>query len=228
MNMSIEVAILRAYAFASQSKYVEAEQLLSSVPEALNTPSGADLFARIKFEQGDESTARRIWEELLTVDPSNESARRALAAIDSQSGFLLTEGSEACFCHRFKYACAVLIFAMLGAAFAIGKICGGAVQSEIALKAEAPVIVAEQSIPVGAINGALLRSLKDGILTNMTDSATLVLSGGKGKYITDRQKRLSIIAECINMEAKVPLSQILFQASGQGADSVTLSVRQCK
>lgn len=226
--MSIEVAILRAYAFASQGKYAEAEQLLSSVPEALNTPSGADLFARIKFEQGDESTARRIWEELLTVDPSNESARRALAAIDSQSGFLLTEGPEACLCHRFKYACAVLIVAMLGAAFAIGKMCGGAVQSETALKAEAPVIVAEQSIQAEAINGALLRSLKDGILTNMTDSATLVLSGGKGKYIIDRQKRLSIIAECINMEAKVPLSQILFQASGQEADSVTLSVRQCK
>jgi hypothetical protein len=54
----------------------------------------------------------------------------------------------------------------------------------------------------------------------------LVLLGGKGKYITDRQKRLSVIAECIKLESKVPLSQILFQASDQESESITLSVRQ--
>ena len=225
--MTSEVAILRAYAFASQGKYTEAEQVLSSVPEVLNTPSGADLFARIRFEQGDVETARHLWEELLVVDSSNESARNALAAIDSAPELSATEDAEpCCFCHRFKYACEVAIIVLFGVAFSIGKMCGGNGQPEAEPESDRPVVIAEQSIPVRAINGAILRSLKDGILTNMTDSTTLVLLGGTGKYITDRQKRLSIIAECINMEAKIPLPQILFQASDQETNSITLSVRQ--
>lgn len=222
--MTAEVAILRAYAFATQGKYAEAEQLLASAPEALNTSSGADLFARIKFEQGDEPTARHIWEEMLSVDPSNESARNALVAIDSLPDLPSMEYDEPCFCRRFKYACAVGIAVLLGVTFSIGKMCGGMKQAEITQEADCPVVIAEQSIPVGAINGVLLRSLKDGILTNMTDSTALVLSGGRGKFITDRQKRLSIIVDCIKMESKVPLSKILFQASDQESDTITLSV----
>jgi len=224
--MTVEVAILRAYAFASQGKYAEAEQLLASVPEVLNSPSGADILARIKFEQGDESTARRIWEELRDIEPTNESVRNALAAIDQPTDLSAMENAEACLCRRFKYACAVVIVSLLGLAFFFGTICGSKGQAEVAQEAGKTGVIAEQSIPVRAINGALLRSLKDGILTNMTDSTALVLSGGKGKYISDRQKRLSIIAECIEMESKVPLSKILLQASDQESDSITLSVRQ--
>jgi len=224
--MTVEVAILRAYALASQGKYAEAEQMLASVPEVLNTPSGADLFARIKFEQGDESTARHIWEELLAIDPTNESARNALVAIDAPTDLSAMENAETCLCSRFKYVCAAAIVGLLGMAFFIGTMCGSKVQTGSAPEADKPGFIVEQSFPVEAINGALLRSLKDGILTNMTDNAVLVLRGGKGRYITDRQKRLSIIAENIEMESKVPLSRILFQASDQESDSITLSVRQ--
>jgi len=212
--------------FPSQGKYAEAEQLLVSVPEAINSSTGADLLARIKFEQGDESTARHMWEKLLAIDPANESARNALAAIDSPIDLSAMENVEACLCRRFKYACAVVIVSLLGFAFIIGTICGGKGQVEATQEADKIGVVAEQSIPVRAINGALLRSLKDGILTNMNNNTILVLRGGKGKYITDRQKRLSIIAECFERESKVPLSKILFQASDQESDAITLSVRQ--
>ncbi len=225
--MTSEVAILRAYALATQGRYAEAEALLKSADGALNTTTGADLLARIRFEQGDNESAKSIWEQVLSVEPTNESALKALAATDSPANEeLVCDDWGGCFCRQFKFICAAVVAVIIGVAFSIGKMCGGRGQPETAKEADRPVVIAEQSIPAGSINGALLRSLKDGILTNMTDSTTLVLFGGKGKYITDRQKRLSIIAECIKMESKVPLSQILFQASDQESDSITLSVRQ--
>ena len=225
--MTSEVAILRAYALATQGRYAEAENLLKSADGALNTTAGADLLARIRFEQGDIESAKHIWEQVLSVEPTNESALMALnvsnTTMDEES---VCDDLEECFCHRFKFMCVAVIAVLIGLAFSIGKMCGGKRQSEDTQEFDRPVVIAEQSIPAGAINGALLRSLKDGILTNMTCGATLVLLGGKGKDVTERQKQLSIIAECIKMKAEVPLSQILFQASDQETDSITLSVRQ--
>ena len=224
--MTSEVAILRAYALATQGRYAEAENLLKSADGALNTPAGADLLARIRFEQGDNESAKCIWEQVLSVEPTNESALKALAATNSSADEdFVCDDCGGRFSRGFKLICIAVVAVAIGVAFSIGKICGGRVQSPVR-EADRPVIIAEQSIPVGSINGVLLRSLKDGILTNMTDSTALVLFGGKGKHITDRQKRLSIIAECIKMESQVPLSQILFQASDQESDSITLSVRQ--
>ena len=119
--MTAEVAILRAYAFASQGKYAEAEQLLASVPDALNTPSGADLFARIKFEQGDEPTARRIWEQLLADDPTNESAQKALAALEASPCESDDDEVVPCFCRRWKFVCAGILAVLLCLAFSLGK-----------------------------------------------------------------------------------------------------------
>ena len=224
--MTSEVAILRAYALATQGRYAEAENLLKSVEGALNTTAGADLLARIRFEQGDNESAKCIWEQVLAVEPSNESALKALSATNSSANEeFVCDDLGVCFGRQFKFMFAAVVAVIIGLAFSVGKVCGGRVQSDDQ-EAERPVIIAEQSIPVGSINGALLRSLKDGILTNMTDSTMLVLLGGNGKYITDRQKRLSVIAECIKLESKVPLSQILFQASDQESESITLSVRQ--
>ena len=225
MTMTSEVAILRAYAFASQGKYAEAEQVLSSVPEVLNTPSGADLFARIRFEQGDVETARRIWEELLVVDPSNESARNALAAIDSPIELSTTEDAAACcFCYRFRYACAAVVIVLLGMAFFIGKICGGKAQVGTTPEVDSSIIIAEQSIPVRAINGALLRSLKEGILTNMTDETVLILSGGRGRLVADKVRNLAIIAECLNYETKVPFGKLFIHLNDDGYDELRMLV----
>ena len=224
--MTAEVAILRAYAAASQGKYAEAEHLLSTVPEALEIPAGMDLLARIKFEQGSESTARHIWETLLAMDPANESARNALLAIDSPPDLVATHDAGCGSHRRFKYVCAIVIAAISGVAFSIGKMCGGKLQTVPTAAMASPIAIAEQSISVDEINCGSLRSLKDGILANMTASTTLVLKGGRGKHITDRQKQLSIIAECIQIETGIPLSQILFQASEEDSDSVTLYVRQ--
>lgn len=78
--MTAESAILRAYALLSQGKYEESEQMLRSVEGVLNTPSGADLFARLRFEQGSEEEARMIWEQIRRAFPDFEPAAKALEA----------------------------------------------------------------------------------------------------------------------------------------------------
>ena len=226
--MTTEVAILRAYAFASQGKYAEAEQMLTSAPEALNTPSGADLLARIKFEQGDVATARRIWEELLVVDATNESAKNALAAIDAPIDVSEIDKPMPCFSSRRKYVCAAVLAALLGVAFSLGKVWQGSAtpsknESTICAGAEPqPRIIAEQTLDISTINGKVLSQLRDGILTNMNESSILVLSGGKGEYITDRQRNLSIIADCIRAMLSISLSQMYLQPADKSSDMVKL------
>lgn len=81
--MTNESAILRAYALLSQERYDEAEQMLKGAPGALNTPSGADLFARLRFEQGFAEEARQIWERINRAFPDFDPANKALAAFIS-------------------------------------------------------------------------------------------------------------------------------------------------
>ncbi len=228
--MTAEVAILRAYAFASQGKYPEAERLLVSAPEALNTPSGTDLFARIKFEQGDVATARRIWKELLVVDATNESARNALAAIDVPLDVSEIDEPAPCFCRRRKYVCVAVLAVLLGFAFSLGKAWQGGVtpsKNESTFCAETEPqsrIIAEQTLDISKINGKVLSQLRDGILTNMTEKTMLVLSGGKGKYVTDRQKCLSVVADCIREYCGFSLSTIYFQPGSVSLDKITLQI----
>ncbi len=228
--MTSEVVILRAYAFASQGKYADAEQLLASVPEALNTPSGADLFARIKFEQGDVATARRIWEELLVVDATNESAKNALAAIDAPLDMSEIDEPEPCFCRRRKYVCAAVLAVLLGFAFSLGKAWQGRVPpsknvSTICAETEPqPRIIAEQTLDISKINGRVLSQLRDGILTNMTEKTGLVMSGGRGKYATDRMRSIVVIADCLKDVAGIPLSRMMFRAGDKSEATVTFTV----
>ena len=195
--MTNEVAILRAYAFASQGKYAEAEQMLQSLPGVLDTPSGADLLARIRFEQGDEDAARHIWEQILRVDPANEAAMKALEALDR-------------FCRKWKYIVAAVLAVLIGISFSIGKACSKdkPVQSQVAQQ-QVPVVIAEQTLEIAKINGKVLAGLRDGILTNMTDKTVLVLSGGVGRHITDRINNLAVVAECIHGITRVLAKDIL-------------------
>ncbi len=226
--MTAEVAILRAYAFASQGKYTEAEQLLTSAPEALNTPSGADLFARIKFEQGDEAIARHIWEQLLADDTTNESAQKALAALDASPCESDADEVVPCFYRRWKFVCAGILAVLLGLAFSLGKAwkgtSSGTLHESVLLPCLQPRIIAEQMLEISKINGEVLAELRNGILTNMTEETMLVLSGGRGRYITDRQKCLSVIAEVVSAKTKVPFSNILFKASDKNSEAVKFSV----
>lgn len=81
--MTSEAAILRAYALLTQGRCEEAERVLNGNPDALKTPSGADLFARLRFEQGLEDEALKIWERIHAVCPDFDPASRALAAFAS-------------------------------------------------------------------------------------------------------------------------------------------------
>lgn len=229
--MTAEVAILRAYAFATQGKYAEAEQLLVSAPEALNTPSGTDLFARIKFEQGDVATARRIWEELLVVDATNESARNALAVIDAPLDVSEIDEPAPCFCRRRKYVCAAVLAVLLGFAFSLGKAWHSASSAPVVQQAtpevtSQPTVIAEQTLKISEINGKVLASLKTGILTNMTDSTILVISGGRGKYPSDRARCLAVIAENINVVADLDFSKIKLQIAGENEQHVKLLIEK--
>lgn len=78
--MTNEVVILRAYALLSQGECDAALEMLKGAPRALNTLSGADLFARIRFEQGFEDEARQIWERIHAAAPDFEPATKALEA----------------------------------------------------------------------------------------------------------------------------------------------------
>lgn len=81
--MNQEAVLISAYALATQERYEEAEALLQSCPEAYNTVSGMDLLARIRHSQGRIDEARSIWQHILDADPTNESIRMAIEAIDN-------------------------------------------------------------------------------------------------------------------------------------------------
>lgn len=81
--MTSESAILRAYALLMQGRHDEAEATLRNAQGALDTPSGADLLARIRFEQGLEDDARRIWLRIHEVFPDFEPAAKAIDAFQN-------------------------------------------------------------------------------------------------------------------------------------------------
>ena len=81
--MTLEAVLMSAYALATQERYEEAESLLQSCPEAYNTVSGMDLLARIRHSQDRIGEARSIWQRILDVDPTNETARKAIDAIEN-------------------------------------------------------------------------------------------------------------------------------------------------
>lgn len=209
--MTAEVAILRAYALASQHRCSEAERMLGSVPDAIRSPSGADLLARIKFEQGDIDSARRIWEEVIRIQPDNEPAKKALECIDAP---LLTKRLWG-FCFGQKWTWLAIMAVLMGVSFSVGK----ALRSNVEQKEPVPIeqektvsnVIAEQEVEIARINNALLADLRCGILTNMTEDTVLVVSGGQGKYITDRMRNLAVVSECIMGVTEIPLSKILLQ-----------------
>lgn len=219
--MTAEVAILRAYAFASQRKYDEAEALLRSVPEALDIPSGTDLLARIRFEQGDEDSARHIWEQILYTDPTNESAKKALDALDNPP---IDEECGDCFSHRWKYALAAALAVLIGVSFFIGKACRKVETRQPQSTQQAPDVIAEQTLEVARINGKVLTELRDGILTNMTGNTMLVISGGRGKYATDRVLELASIADSLRMMSHIPLSQISLRLHDTTSECVSIRI----
>lgn len=216
--MSTESAILRAYALASQCKYAEAERELKSTPEALETPHGVDLYARILWAADHRDEARRLWNELSRACPDFEPAKKALSADDNALTF-------DCQCRdlvrkRHVYVIVGVVAMAIGMAFSVGKLCGS---SERTPPNVAPTVIAETSLH-GRFGGKELKALKEGVLTNLTSGSVLVIRGGNGKYITDRQKKLAVIADCIKEVAGIPLSKMYFQPSAESTDDVILQI----
>ena len=78
MANNARTALLCAYTLATAKHYAEAEALILSDTDVAKTPEALDLLARIRAEQGDVAEARRLWQEIVSLDPDNKSARRAL------------------------------------------------------------------------------------------------------------------------------------------------------
>ena len=221
MTMTNEVAILRAYAFASQGKYAEAEQMLQSMPETLDTLSGADLLARIRFEQGDEDAARHIWEQILRSDPTNESAKKALEALDNPP---IDDECGDCFCRRWKYALVAALAVLIGVSFSIGKACGKVETIKPQPTQQESAVIAEQTLDVAKINGKVLAELRNGILTNMTENTMLVIAGGRGKYAADRMQNLASIADGLRLMSHLPLSRISLRLHDDTSEQIRILI----
>lgn len=210
--------ILKAYAYASQCNYAEAERVLKDDPDALNTPHGVDLYARIFYATGQIDSARKGWEELVRSFPEYEPAQKALDASQGAVRFGNCVGNSCLLTRKIGVACAVAV--VVGIAFSIGKLRH---ERNVLLPPEPPKVIAEKTIS-GRINGKVLASLREGFLTNLTDEAVLVISGGSGKYVTDRQRKLAVIADCIKEAAKVPFSKMYFQPASESTDEIILRI----
>ena len=110
--MTSESAILRAYAMLSQGRCDEAERMLKSVPEALATPSGADLLARLRFEQGFADEAREIWNRVHAAFPDFESAAKALDAFANPPSDEADDGGACGLSKRVRVAAVVVLVAV--------------------------------------------------------------------------------------------------------------------
>ena len=217
--MTVENAILRAYALASQGKYREAEDVLRSVDGAMSSLHGADLYARILCATGRKDSARGIWEEILHVQPDNEAAKLAIQSLDAPVAVDLNGVSNG-IAKNYKIVIAAVLALGVGFAFSLGKHIGGTVPAE---QPEVPTILAETTVG-GKISGKILKELEHGFLTNLTENCALVIKGGCGKYITDRQKRLAVLADCIKEVKRIPISQMYFQPGDEPADAYTLQI----
>lgn len=81
--MNTDDVILRCYALSSTGLYNEAECLLTSDDAALKSAAGLDLLARLRVEQGDDVSARRLWKQVLEIEPGHEGALAAIRLLDT-------------------------------------------------------------------------------------------------------------------------------------------------
>ena len=125
---------------------------------------------------------------------------------------------------RLKVAAvAAVAVGVLVSVLAAVKTCGSQPAPQHDCKSSPPAVIAEVSIN-GAINGKTLTSLREGFLTNLTEEAVLVIRGGVGKYVTDRQKKLAVIADCMLVVAKVPVSKMYLQPAPESTDEIVLQI----
>lgn len=188
--MTCETAILRAYALASQCRTAEAEALLKSFPESLNTIHGKDLLARIKYESGDEAAARLLWEEILKLDPSNDEAKNAIGAIGHPEQF----ESDGCSCGRkCKIVLCVALLISMGLGIVIGRLTTAPTQPPPSPAIPSGSTLAE--FQADKIDPTTIERFKSEFLPAAGTNSYVVLSGGAGKDAITRKNRLAALAE---------------------------------
>jgi len=192
--------------------------LLREDRDALQTPHGVDLYARILYAAGQRPAARKVWEELLSIYPDFEPAQKALTADECTLKYNPRELFAPS--RRRTYVMVALAAIALGIAYSFGK------KSSVvtyAAQPESPKVVAE-TVVSGPLSGGVLKSIRDGLLTNLTEETVLVISGGSGRYVTDRQRKLAVVADCLKEIAKVPTTKMYFQPGCESSDAITFQI----
>lgn len=82
--MTDNTILLTACTLARANRLDAAEELILSDPRLTRLPAALDLLARIRAHQGNLADARRLWNEILAIDPENKQAQAALKALDQR------------------------------------------------------------------------------------------------------------------------------------------------
>ncbi len=82
--MTDNTILLTACTLARANRLDAAEELILSDPRLNRLPAALDLLARIRARQGHIADARRLWNEILAIDPGNNAAQAALKALDTR------------------------------------------------------------------------------------------------------------------------------------------------
>lgn len=216
--MIATTTIQRSFALACKGKYDIAEELLTSSPETLQTPHGADLYARILFATGRRESARAVWEKILEAAPDYEPARLALEAGTSGRKFKL--------CNLFRgYNLRRCLVAMLAVIVVIESfiLTTNNRREETGAPPTPPSVILTATIPSDLMRESL-QSLQKGFLTNLTEKSILLIRGGVGRYITDRQRQLAVLTECLTASTGIPSSKVYLQPAAESTNTIELLI----
>ncbi len=162
--MKTQQLLLQAYLLALSKQYDDALDLLNSDPLLQSDETAMELRARIFLEQGEKTSAKREWMNLLRVSPENETAKEVVRNITGFRGWFLCKG---------KYFTAGILFV----AFVFGVFhAGQATRKSSQSKTPPPVqsVYAEFVIPT-ALNTTTTASIQAFLTTNKPEGKTLLI-----------------------------------------------------
>lgn len=81
--MTPHECIMVCHALATAGRLEEAKANLRRNAPCLECEEGLDLLARVELALGNESEARRLWNEAVAKGDNGKAARKAIAALDS-------------------------------------------------------------------------------------------------------------------------------------------------
>lgn len=162
--MKNQQLLLQAYLLALSKQYEEALDLLNSDPLFQSDETAMELRARIFLEQGEKTSAKREWMNLLRVAPENETAREVVRNISGFRGWF--------FCDGKYFAAGILFVAFMFGVFYAGQ----TIRKSSEIKTPPPVqsVYAEFVIPT-VLNTTTTASIQAFLTSNKFEGKTLLI-----------------------------------------------------